>query len=290
MKIGIVGLGYVGGAVNEVFKNYYNIETFDINKECTCKSLVELVEKTDVIFVCVNTPMNRDGSCNTKIINRVICDIDFYAGELNKTVTICLKSTVPPGTTAGLNMAMKNSQVIFNPEFLREISYLDDFKNQTRIIIGGPRPGTTIMKQVFLKIFPDIPIIKTSSTISETVKYITNTFLATKVAFANEFYQLCKKLKIDYDKVIEYSLYDDRLGNSHWGVPGPDGHFGFGGSCFPKDLNALLYLIKQFGLEDRCNVLDAVWRTNLQVRPERDWERLVGRAIVDENNEKKIKE
>ena len=74
------------------------------------------------------------------------------------------------------------------------------------------------------------------------VKYITNAFLATKVSFSNEMYELCKKLEIDYDKVIEYSKQDVRLGNSHWQVPGPDGDFGFGGHCLPKDLNALILL------------------------------------------------
>jgi len=129
------------------------------------------------------------------------------------------------------------------------------------------------------KLFPDIPIIKTKSNIAEFVKYFTNTFLATKVAFANEMKKICDELQIDYDKVVEYSIYDKRLGNSHWAVPGPDGKNGFGGSCFPKDINALIHLFRQLNL--KSNILEASWKTNLEVRPEKDWENLKGRAVTE---------
>ena len=112
------------------------------------------------------------------------------------------------------------------------------------------------------------------------VKYFTNTFLATKVSFANEMYQICEKLDIDYDKVVEYSTYDERLGKSHWAVPGPDGKPGFGGSCFPKDINALIKTAEE--LDIFTNVLNSVWDANLDVRPEEDWKELKGRAVTDE--------
>ena len=112
---------------------------------------------------------------------------------------------------------------------------------------------------------------------AEMVKYFANTFLATKVSFANEMKIICEKLEIDYDKVVEYAIYDNRLGKSHWAVPGPDGKPGFGGSCFPKDINALINKAKELGVE--TDVLNSVWKTNLKVRPERDWEQLKGRAI-----------
>jgi UDPglucose 6-dehydrogenase len=113
------------------------------------------------------------------------------------------------------------------------------------------------------------------------VKYLTNIFLATKVAFANEMKIACDAIGIDYKKVIEYSLHDHRLGQSHWDVPGPDGKLGFGGSCFPKDINALIHFFDRHGLDNK--LLKSVWETNLKVRPERDWEKLKGRAIVDED-------
>ena len=106
---------------------------------------------------------------------------------------------------------------------------------------------------------------------------MTNTFLATKISFANEIYQLCNKLNIDYDKVVEYATLDDRLGESHWGVPGHDGDLGFGGHCFPKDLAALLYLSYQYNTTNR--VLKATQETNDKVRSNRDWEKMKGRAV-----------
>ena len=110
------------------------------------------------------------------------------------------------------------------------------------------------------------------------VKYVTNTFLATKVSFANEIYEICNGLGLDYDKVIEYATFDKRLGKSHWAVPGPDGDFGFGGHCFPKDLSTLLRLAED--LETTDNVISAVEQTNYKVRINRDWEKMKGRAVI----------
>ena len=107
---------------------------------------------------------------------------------------------------------------------------------------------------------------------------LTNSFLAVKVSFANEIYQLCDELEIDYDKVIEYAIYDERLGKSHWAVPGPDSDFGFGGHCFPKDMNALIYLGDQLGVD--LKTLKSALETNDKVRSNRDWEQQKGRAII----------
>jgi len=162
-------------------------------------------------------------------------------------------------------------------------------RNQNRIILGGPRPWINKVKQVFEAAFPNVPIIKTSSTTAEMVKYVTNVHLAVKVALANEFYQICAALdvmgaNIDYDKVIEYATLDKRLGNSHWKVPGPmpaddtgEPAFGFGGSCFVKDINALICLAKILEVDPK--VMTGAWHKNMEVRPQRDWEKLIGRAI-----------
>ncbi len=131
---------------------------------------------------------------------------------------------------------------------------------------------------MFSKVFPKAEIIKTDSTHAEMVKYLTNTFLSVKVSFANEIYQLCNKLNIDYDKVVEYATHDERLGNSHWSVPGHDGDFGFGGHCFPKDLSALISLTNELGTLN--NVLNATKQTNDIVRNDRDWEKMKGRAVI----------
>jgi len=112
------------------------------------------------------------------------------------------------------------------------------------------------------------------------IKYVTNTFLATKVSFANEMYQICEGLNIDYDKVIEYARYDDRLGNSHWSVPGPDGDFGYGGHCFPKDVAALKYVGDSMNIS--TTMLSATMYKNKEVRSDKDWEKQIGRAVSED--------
>jgi len=281
MRIGIVGQGYVGTAVKTVFEKHYETNTFDLNGDCTCRDMEELIDTSDIIFVCVPTPMKKDGSCDTSIVDSVVHELNGLAitrQDANRIIAI--KSTVPPGTTNRLNKECKYISVIFNPEFLTEANFIEDFKNQKRIIIGGERPSTTKLRQVYSLAFPDAKIVKTGSITAEMVKYFTNTFLATKVSFANEMKMICDELNIDYDKVVEYSTYDERLGKSHWAVPGPDGKNGFGGSCFPKDINALLDLANKLKVE--VFTLDGAWETNLQVRPEKDWEELKGRAVTDE--------
>ena len=284
MNIGIVGLGYVGTAIKSGFEKHYKVETYDkyeVDKS-TCE-LFDLVAECKVIFVCVPTPMNKDGSCHTDIVEDVVKEINkwsyAYWGNKNIKPTVVIKSTVPPGTTDRLHTKYKSVDVIFNPEFLTEANFLEDFKNQTRIILGGTRKGTTILRQVYSKVFPHATIVKTGSKTAEMVKYFINCFLATKVSFANEMKQICDKIDIDYDKVVEYATYDDRLGKSHWAVPGPDGELGFGGHCLPKDLDALISVAYNLKLEP--TILNAVNKLNLLVRKNRDWEKMKGRAVVE---------
>ena len=219
--------------------------------------------------------MNKNGSCNTDIVEGVVDDINKLS---SKEKIVVIKSTISPGTTDRLNKKYKKISVIFNPEFLTEANFIEDFKNQTRIILGGTRKGTNKLRQIYSKVFPKSHIIKTGSKTAEMVKYMTNTYLATKVSFANEIYQICEKLNIDYDKVVEYSTLDERLGYSHWSVPGPDEDFGFGGHCFPKDLQALISVADELDLD--VDVLRSTQHTNDKVRKDRDWERMKGRAVV----------
>ena len=278
-NIGIIGQGFVGTATREGLKEHFNVYTYD--KYCveksTCPDMLEVCTVSKIVFVCLPTPMKKNGSCDLSILESVVYEIDEY--DLDNIVVI--KSTIPPGTTAMFNKNCKNIQVVFNPEFLTEANYIEDFKNQNRIIIGGPRPASTIVKNMFTKVFQEVPIIKTGSNTAESVKYFINTFLSTKVSFANEFKQICDQTDVDYDKVVEYALYDERLGKSHFSTPGPDGRAGFGGSCFPKDINALIYFADALGV--KASVLSAVWQKNLEVRPEKDWEKLKGRAISEDN-------
>ena len=279
-KIGIVGQGFVGTALNEGLKQYFQIETYDINDEkpSTQPTLGELSEKSDIVFVCLPTPMNSDGSCYLGIVEETLDYLNTINKDQKTPKTIVVKSTIPPGTTERWNKKYNNVQIVFNPEFLTEANSIEDFKNQNRIIIGGPRPGTTKVKRVFAKAFPKVPIIKTGSTTAEMVKYFLNSFLATKVSFANEMYQICEALGIDYDKVTEYAKYDERIGKTHLNVPGPDGDFGYGGHCFPKDVKALINVAHDLNVQPR--ILNSVNSKNNDVRQNRDWEKQKGRAVI----------
>ena len=273
--IGIIGQGFVGSAVYEGLKEHYHIQTYDINGECTQPDLRSLYWTTgEIIFLCLPTPMNKDGSCHLKIIEDVLDELDSLC---KKDKILVIKSTIPPGTTEKWNNTYKNIDIVFNPEFLTEANSIEDFKNQNRIIIGGPRPATTKVRRLFKKAFPRVALIKTSSTIAEMVKYFTNCFLATKVSIANEMYEICNAAGIEYVDVKKFALLDNRICDSHLNVPGPDGDCGFGGTCFPKDINALMYFAQQNDIDPL--VLRSAWDKNLKVRKNRDWLTMFGRAV-----------
>ena len=175
MKIGIIGQGYVGSAIKIGFEPYYELETYDkYNLDKSTCSLEKIVKRCDVIFVCVPTPMNKDGSCNTEIVESVVDDINKHN---SKEKIVVIKSTISPGTTDRLNKKYKKISVIFNPEFLTEANFIEDFKNQKRIILGGTRKGTNKLRQIYGYVFPKAHIIKTGSKTAEMVKYMTNTYL-----------------------------------------------------------------------------------------------------------------
>jgi len=293
MKIGIIGQGFVGSAIKAGLKNFYDIRTYDID-ESRCNSTHQAVcYESDIIFVCLPTPMRKDGSCDTRMLefaidkaynvlkdeHKIPKHSDFLNKQNHKKIFV-IKSTVPPGTTARIASSYKGIDICFSPEFLTEANSFEDFKNQSRIIIGGPRPATGTVKQMFRKAFPTIPIVKTGTKTAEMVKYFTNCFLATKVTFANEMYDICTAANVDFDKVTEYALHDKRIGNSHLTVPGPDGDRGFGGHCFPKDTKAIVYFAKTLGID--AEVLKSVLNKNDKIRSDRDWEKMKGRAISED--------
>ena len=280
-SVGIVGQGFVGNAIYEGLINFFTIETFDIDahQRSSCENMLDLIDKSEeIVFVCVPTPMTPEGECDISVVKSVVLKIDEVAKILDKKIVAVIKSTVPPGTTDFLNQLCTFTSCVFSPEFLTEANSVEDFKTQTRIILGGN--GAKTVKRMFRKPFPSIPIIVTKAETAEMIKYFTNAFLATKVIFANEMYEICQKCGVDYDKVSEYALYDERIGKSHLAVPGPDGDRGFGGHCFPKDMSALIYFAESHGVSP--GLFKKVLDVNDELRTDRDWERMKGRAVVSD--------
>ena len=277
-NIGIIGNGFVGKAVKESFKNHFEIFVYDVDKrKSNVKSLSELVSNCKVIFLCLPTPMYEDGTCNTSIVEIMLSQINGYGP--NKSYDIVIKSTIPPGTTEEWNERFEKLNIVFNPEFLTERSAKFDFINQSRFILGGRKRNTARVADLYRWRFGDsVPCIETNFETAEMIKYMNNCFFATKVSFMNEMKLIADKSNVDWDLAVDGFVRDGRIGHSHLAVPGPDGKRGFGGSCFPKDIQAMINFGKNLDVD--MNTLLGAWATNLQVRPEKDWENLKGRAVT----------
>ena len=287
-KIGVVGNGFVGGAVKFGFSPQVGcdaeVRVYDKNPDKSTHSLEETVNKSDFIFLSVPTPANEDGSINIDIITSALEDInEVHDGKDN---AILIRSTVIPGTTWALQTKYPNLNILFNPEFLTERSANFDFINQSLFIVGNSGKQMSAMKsEQFVELIKDrfgdcVAVMETSYETAELIKYMNNCFFATKVSFMNEMYQIAEKIDANWDEAVSGFVADGRIGHSHLGVPGHDGKFGFGGSCFPKDIQAMIDFAEMFGLNP--SVLKGAWEKNLEVRSEQDWKELKGRAVIDD--------
>ena len=284
-KIGIIGNGFVGSSVSFGFSpqtgcDGVDIKIYDKDESKATHTMSEVVNDSDVIFVSVPTPSNKDGSINLDILYDVFNDIEECREEGSEPVLL-LRSTVTPGTTRKLQIGFHNLRIVFNPEFLTERSAKLDFINQSRFVLGGNEEDTTIVADLYKWRFGQhIPVIKTDYETAELIKYMNNTFFATKVSFMNEMKLVSDEVGANWEHCVEGFSLDGRVGHSHLNVPGPDGKMGYGGSCFPKDIQAMINFMNRMGVSP--NVLEGSWKTNLEVRPEEDWKELKGRAVVDE--------
>jgi nucleotide sugar dehydrogenase len=286
-KLGIVGNGFVGSSVAFGFSPQCGCDGIEIrihDKDDTksLNTLEEVVNESDFIFVSVPTPSNKDGSISLDIVYDIFDKMNNVNNR--KDNVFLLRSTVVPKTTRKIQERCPNLNIVFNPEFLTERSAKFDFINQSRFILGGDESDTKKVSDLYRWRFGEnIPVIHTNFETAEMIKYMNNCFFATKVSFMNEMYQIADRCGVDWKTAIEGFVMDGRIGHSHLAIPGPDGKFGFGGSCFPKDIQAIINFAESLNINP--NVLNGVWETNLEVRPERDWEELKGRAIVeDEEN------
>ena len=267
--VGIVGNGFVGESQIFAFSPTNEIRVYDIDPLKSTHTKDETHE-SDFIFVCVPTPMSVDGRQDLSFIEKV------FEESVDGPIYI-IKSTVLPGTTEELQQKYPHLNIIFSPEFLTERTAKLDMLTQSRIIFGGDKELTDKVEKLFSNRFMNRHFIHTDSKTAEFIKYMNNTFFATKVSLMNEYHRLAKLVGVNWDDAMYGFSSDGRIGDSHLHVPGPDGKLGFGGTCFPKDINALISMANDVGVN--MNVLDAAWKTNLEIRPEQDWNKLKGRAI-----------
>jgi len=225
-----------------------------------CYDSMEDVVKCDIVFVCLPTPMKENGECDLSYVLQFFKDVKTTNGN----TLFVIKSTVPIGTTKKVIQMRQDLRVIHNPEFLTAVNAAEDFKNADRHIIGGKQNLCMILRDFYRQHFPSTPIQVVTSDESETIKYFANSFLAAKVSFFNNLYEICQKFEMNFDSVKNGICTDDRIGFAHTKVPGPDGLMGFGGYCFPKDINALINTLKENNID--ASLFEAAWNYNQKVR------------------------
>ena len=279
--IGIVGNGYVGAATALLSSRNVSEFIYDIDPDkCShvALQLADLVESCSFIFVCVPTPMNHDGSCSTFLVDKVVIELLDLGYKAER---IIVKSTVPVGTCRRLG-------VMFMPEFLTEKNWREDYLSQKNWILGTNERNDKITDDLYsifsfayntgnLRNRPNLSFVTTEE--AELIKYVRNCFLATKVSFFNEVHSFCSAKDLNYEKVVELTCLDERITKSHTQVPGPDGKKGFGGTCFPKDMESLRHQLSKAGLDPRV-IKSCIHRNKHLDRPEKDWEKDKGRSVV----------
>ena len=268
--VGIIGNGFVGESQAFAFSPTTDVRIYDIDPLKATHTLEETLQQ-EFVFVCLPTPMTMEGVQDISYIENF-----FESITPNEDTIFIIKSTILPGTTSGL-IEKYGYNIIFSPEFLTERTAKLDMLTQARIIFGGDVELTKRVEELFTDRFMNRHIIHTDSTTAEYIKYMNNTFFATKVAVMNEFYRLSQLIDVDWETALYGFAADGRIGDSHLHVPGPDGRLGYGGTCFPKDVNAIINFSKEHGVS--MNAIEGGWKTNLEVRPERDWEKMKGRAV-----------
>jgi UDPglucose 6-dehydrogenase len=253
-KIGIIGYGYVGKAFDAFFKTHYDVCIYDPYLLMGSK---EEINTCDVAVICVPTPSNPDGSCNTDSVEDAVSWL--------QTPIILIKSTVEIGTTRRLSMKYSKN-VVFSPEFAGESKYwtpqgfTTDVKQTPFFIFGSDNKhlGHELVNIYMPITGPSKTYRVTDSISAEITKYVENTYFAMKVAFVNELYDLCQRSGTHWNEVRDLWLLDPRTNKSHTAVFSNER--GFGGKCLPKDTKAMVAYGDKIGID--LSILKTVLTSN----------------------------
>jgi UDPglucose 6-dehydrogenase len=261
-KIAVIGLGFVGGTIFKSFVEDQSVycDTVGIDPAKGYNTRYEDIADFDAVFVCVPSPQSADGTADTSILEHVLEDL----GYVDFKGVIVSKVTAPPDVYQRLQESYPN--LVHAPEFLTAANAFDDYMHGRFAIIGG---AVTAYRNEAER------IIRMSQTGLNSVvhcgigeaalaKYTINSFLATKVIFMNEMERLARNSGMNWQKVVSAIRQDTRIGHSHMQVPGPDGNYGFGGMCFPKDTSAILKYAENSGVQ--LSVLNTAVEKNLVIR------------------------
>ena len=241
MKIGIIGLGVVGSANKYGFEKIgHKVFVHDIK----LKTNIDVIKNTEIVFLCVPTPSNKDGSCNTDIVERVIKNLH----TINYDGVICIRSSTEPGFTERAIKKFKNNKICFVPEFLRERMAKKDFTENHNLLAVGTRN-----KKVFnyvVKAHSNLPkkVAILKPTEAEILKYYINVFASLRVTFANIIYEICEKFGCNYEK-IKNSYVDTGRGSPKMYLSVSKKLRGYAGICLPKDTRTVINLLKKSNLK-----------------------------------------
>jgi len=266
MKVSVIGLGFVGSAMFESFKQKKVKQLNGYDKFKKIGSLESCLD-SDIAFLALPTPYRESVSEYDK--SAIFETLSFFSLNGFKGLVV-LKSTVEPETTANFSKEFTNLSIVHNPEFLTERTAFEDFDNQSHVVLGaGPSCEEYQLNYAidfYSKYYPNAKLSVCSSTESESMKIFANSFYSVKVQFFNEVYLLCSAMGCDYETVKDLMLANDWINPMHTQVPGPDGMLSYGGSCFPKDTNALLKYMKKHATPSR--VLEATILERNEMRPD----------------------
>ena len=269
MKIGIVGLGFVGGAMYKSFMmKGIDVVGYDKFKDDGVKSITELF-KCDIVFLCLPTLFSEEKCEYDKSALEEVLEC-FEENEYDGVVV--LKSTVEPETTNAFSKMYKKLRISYNPEFLTARTAFKDFHNQTHVVLGkGLNSTEKDMKQLeelYKTYYPNIIVSHCTSLESESMKIMCNTYYSIKIMAFNEFYLMCKNNGSNYETIKSLMIKNGWVNPMHTDVPGPDGLIGYGGACFPKDTKALNKYMERLGTPH--GVLENAIKENNNIRNKND--------------------
>ncbi len=260
LKLAIIGKGFVGSAVSNGFDK--NVEQFIIDPKYNDNTLDDMIAfDPSICFICLPTPQQQ---------THQDVDVSYVRTALSSLSTlgykgiVVIKSTITPNHLTKMKSDFKSLKLVYNPEFLTEANALQDFIDPDMQILGGKWRDCEAVEKAYIRYsaVKIVPTFKVDLITASLIKYTINSWLATKVTFFNEIYDLFKNsgAHASWDQFTEMVKNDPRIGDSHMQVPGTDGKQGFGGHCFPKDTNALIYYAKLVGV--KLDVLDKVIKKN----------------------------
>lgn len=263
MKLGIIGYGFVGEAISWAHRHHTLVirdpkleNSADYSDFLNC----------DAIYVCVPSPEKLDGHCDTTILENTLKELLFVL--INKSIPIICKTTAPPTIYEKLHQQYPN--IVHCPEFLTAANNVSDYQNSDYFILGGHKEWCVKSREIIRQGVPlvDEKFLITDIKSASLYKYMMNSYLASKVTFMNDFKKLADAIGITWKSFKDLSLFENRIGYTHMDVPGPDGNYGWGGACFPKDISAIINEAKDVNVD--LDMLTAVNNINKIHRKKND--------------------